>query len=79
MGYENMRLEGKVLKALGEGNASVSEIAEEILVSPKKVLKALEYLAEVGALAGDRGKSDINPLQRQKSELIKRVLRGKAV
>ncbi len=41
-----MRLERKVLMAVREGHVNASEIAEEILTSPKKVLKALEFLAK---------------------------------
>ena len=42
-----MKLREKVLKALRDENASVSGTAEEILISPKKVLKALEYLTDI--------------------------------
>ncbi len=68
-----MRLEEKVLKALRKGNVSISEIAEEILVSPKRVLRALEYLTAAGIIADAGEKSDIKPIQ--ESEPIRRVLR----
>lgn len=46
-----MRLEGKVLRMLRDRDASAAEIAEEILVNPKKVLETLSRLEELGLLS----------------------------
>ncbi len=63
-----MRLERKVLMAVREGHVNASEIAEEILTSPKKVLKALEFLAKAGILADAGGNPALN--HAEGSELI---------
>ncbi len=47
-----MRLEIKVLKVLRDRSASVLEIAEETMVTPKQIQKVLDRLEEIGILIG---------------------------
>jgi len=70
-----MKLREKVLKALRDENTSVSGIAEEILTSPKEVLEALEYLTDAGVLPGAKKASYVEPIRKQRIEMIKRILR----
>jgi|GEM_PF-3724692 predicted ArsR family transcriptional regulator len=55
-----MRVEEKVLRLLKRGPRSATDIASEILVSPKKVLKAIEYLENQGLLKCNSSKHDVN-------------------
>jgi predicted transcriptional regulator len=59
-----MRIERKVIALLKRRSLSASEIASEIMVSPKTVLKAIEKLEDLGLLECDSPKHDIHTVHR---------------
>jgi predicted transcriptional regulator len=62
-----MRLEKKVLEFLKTKASSAADIGVEIMVSPKKVLRAIEKLEKAGILMCESENHDIHTVHRYKS------------